>query len=76
MIQLNYDLANFKKGSRIKIKTQDGIPINPYWRERLRDSRIDNCIEFVDKAKKKEKKEIEKESETLIINQKKKGAKL
>lgn len=66
MIQLNYDLAGHKKGSKVKIRTKDGIPVNPYWRERLIDSRIDKCIEYVSKAKTEETKEIEKEIETQI----------
>lgn len=25
-----------------------GIPVSPFWRRRVRDMKIDNCIEFLD----------------------------
>lgn len=62
MIQLNYELNGHKKGSKIKIRTKDGVPVDPYWRERLKDSKMDKCIEFCNKGKKKETKEVEKEA--------------
>lgn len=53
MIKLNYALRGYKKGAKINIKTKDGVPIDSYWRERLKDSKTDNCIEFCKKKIKK-----------------------
>lgn len=72
MIQLNYDLGDHKKGSRIKIKTKDGIPVDPYWRRRFYDSKMDKCMEYCDKAKTKEAKEIEKEFNLNVKDKQKK----
>jgi len=42
---LNCDLKNHKKGSVINIKTDDDyIPVDLYWKRRLEDSKIDNCV--------------------------------
>lgn len=57
-IKLNVDLGKFQKGSIINIKVDDNdIPIEQYWRARLKDSAKDNCIELVqDDIKIKSKK--------------------
>ena len=56
-------LAGKKKGDVIKIKCTKVvekvgtknvtryIPIDHYWRNRVKDSEIDKCVEFVDKPK-------------------------
>lgn len=51
-IKLNTALRGNIAGSIIRIKvveTQDGdyIPEDIYWRQRLKDSEIDGCIEYV-----------------------------
>lgn len=51
-IKLNCDLKNHKKGHIITINLYD-----IYWRNRLRDAKIDNCIEIV-KEKSHEQKVV------------------
>jgi hypothetical protein len=51
-IKLNTSLRGNPKDSIIRIKVTedeygDYIPKDIYWRQRLKDSEIDNCIEFV-----------------------------
>lgn len=59
-LKINAPLKNLKPGAIINIQTdKDGVPLERYWRDRLRDSEIDNCVEIVD-AKKKERKESDK----------------
>lgn len=37
-------------GDEVKIPVDEGgIPLDKYWRRRLRDSKIDNCIEIKEK---------------------------
>ena len=67
-LQLNAPLAGKKKGDVIRIeciKVIDKvggknvtryIPTDMYWRNRVKDSKIDKCVEFVDKPKPDEKK--------------------
>ena len=61
MIKLNTDLRGLKAGTTIGIKTdKDGTPLDRYWRNRMKDAPIDNCIEVVKtkvKTKTKGKKE-------------------
>lgn len=37
----------------------DGVPLNSYWRQRIRDAKTDNCCEFIEEKKKTKKKEVE-----------------
>lgn len=39
--------SNLEVGKIIKIEDKEGIPTNRFWRARLKDSKIDNCIEIV-----------------------------
>lgn len=54
-VRLNKDLRGMKAGTTIGIKTdKHGTPLERYWRDRMKDAPIDNCIEVV-KVKKKTK---------------------
>lgn len=55
-IKLNVDLLGFKAGRIIRLATNDsGKPADQFWRNRLKDSSIDNCVEIVKEEKKKSK---------------------
>lgn len=62
-IKINQNLSTpfgkFKKDEVIEVATDsDGVPLQKFWRNRLQDSHIDNCVEiFVEK--KAEEKPIE-----------------
>lgn len=43
-IVINKDFGEFKKGSKIKVDANKGIPLDKFWRDRLKDSEIDNCV--------------------------------
>lgn len=59
-LKLNSALRGKKKGQIVRIRVdKDGIPIERYWRNRLKDAEIDNCVEFVKKKKKKKFKPLE-----------------
>lgn len=58
MIKLNAPLAGHEKGSIIPIKVhKDGTPVEKYWRDRKKDSKIDKCIELI-KPEKESKKAV------------------
>lgn len=60
-IKLNTDLNGFKKNRIIDIKADsEGTAIDPFWRERLKDSEIDNCVEIVIEEKSKLSKRVKK----------------
>ena len=51
-LQLNTNLRGQVKGTVVKIKVDKaGTPVERYWRDRVRDSKIDSCVEFVGAAK-------------------------
>ena len=50
-LKLNQDLKTPKgklvKGSTIEVADIDGVPTDKFWRDRIKDSAIDNCVEIV-----------------------------
>lgn len=47
-IQVNINIGKIKKGSQIMIDVDnEGIPLDKFWRKRLKDSAIDNCIQVI-----------------------------
>ena len=58
-IKLNQDLrtpnGQLKKDDVIEIADEQGIPNDHFWRNRLKDSAIDNCIEVISTKKKENK---------------------
>ena len=55
-INTNFSARNLKKGSVIEIDVdKDNIPLDIYWRRRLKDSAIDQCVELVTNNSKKVK---------------------
>jgi hypothetical protein len=46
-IKINSKIRNYKIGETIEIEDLDGIPTDIFWRNRLNDSKIDNCIEVI-----------------------------
>jgi hypothetical protein len=48
-LKLNADLRGHKKGEVIKLEARGRMPIDVYWKRRIRDARIDNCVELVEK---------------------------
>lgn len=63
LFKLNYDLKDknrtYKKGGMVKVKMKDDVPVNKFWRDKLKDSKIDNCMELVETKKKINIKEKE-----------------
>ena len=57
-IQINKLLGEHKPGDTIKvISDKEGVPLDKYWRSRLKDAETDQCCEKV-KPKKRTKKEV------------------
>lgn len=55
-LKLNAPLYGLAAGSVVEVQTAaDGHPVDRRWRDRLRDARIDNCVEIV-QSKTKAKK--------------------
>ena len=46
-IKMNRDVWKYKAGEVIDIPENHGIPLENFWRRRLRDSAIDGCCEIV-----------------------------
>jgi len=50
-LKINADLAGCKKGQVITLKSKNKMPLDIYWRKRVRDSIHDNCVEMVENKK-------------------------
>ncbi len=48
------NIGGYRVGAIIPLKChgKTGIPMDPYWRRRLRDAAVDGCIKVVKKEKK------------------------
>jgi len=50
-IKIKTPFGKFKAGAGINVAANDkGVPLDKFWRNRLRDSKVDNCIEVVKDA--------------------------
>lgn len=50
---IKYNKKRFKQGQIIKIDVDiNNTPLDRFWRNRVKDSSIDNCVEFVPDDKK------------------------
>jgi len=55
-IKINKNLPNFSAGTELTLSVDDfGTPFDNFWRNRLKDSSIDNCIEIIKSTKKSKK---------------------
>lgn len=53
-IKLNVPLKGKKAGAEFPIMVDKaGTPLDLFWRKRVKDSKIDNCLEIVKKTKEK-----------------------
>lgn len=41
-------------GKVVEVKTRQGVPVSREWRNRLRDSKFDNCVSVVEPKKAKQ----------------------
>lgn len=47
-LKLNAPLLNYKEGSIVTIDCdKGGTPLDIFWRRRVKDSKIDNCVQWV-----------------------------
>lgn len=47
-IKINKAIRGYQPGAIIKIKTdRHGVPLERYWRDRMKDAPIDGCIEII-----------------------------
>jgi len=58
-IKVLKDIPGYNAGKVVKVKDNAGIPLDKFWRDRLRDAAIDGRVEIV-KAKKPKKSEGDK----------------
>ncbi len=51
-IKLNYDMKGHKKDTVLLVKVdKEGVPVDRYWRDRIKESAKDNCVSWVDEKK-------------------------
>lgn len=55
-IEILKDFGAHKKGTKIKTTARDGIPMQQFWRDRLKDAEYDNCVKIVQKTTRKPSK--------------------
>jgi len=63
-LKINKDFSHYKAGKTVDIPVdKDGIPTTAFWRKRIKDSVLDNCVEVVTEEKKAKAKTKSKSSD-------------
>ena len=53
-LKLNKPMMGYDAGRKITIQTDaSGVPLEKFWRRRLKDAKIDNCVEEIKLSKPK-----------------------
>ena len=53
-LKLNSPMAGFEARREVTIQTdRSGVPLEKFWRRRLKDAETDNCVEVVKASKPK-----------------------
>ena len=68
LLKINIGMGQYEEGSIQKIKcTDDGTPINTFWRRRLRDAKVDSCVEWYrPEVKQETKSEVKQVSKPKV----------
>lgn len=52
-LKINQPLRGYAPGQTIQIEVDEsGVPLERYWRDRLKDAQADSCVELVKGSKK------------------------
>lgn len=63
-LKVNNEALQLMYGAEIEIDvSKTGVPLKRYWRNRLRDAKIDNCVEVVEGKKPSAKVKTEKKGD-------------
>jgi len=55
-LKLNQPMKGFDAGRTVTVQTDtSGVPLEKFWRRRLRDAKIDNCVEVIKSSGRKAK---------------------
>ena len=54
-IKINFTFGRYKKGQIVTVPSIGEMPAEKYWRDRIRDSKIDQCVSIVDRKKSSKK---------------------
>ncbi len=60
-IRINTPFMSWRKGQEVNVDARDGLPVSKFWRDRLKDSKIDGCVSIVEPAKKTSSKKSNRE---------------
>lgn len=56
-LKLNMAMAGYEAGRTVTVQTDaSGVPLDKFWRRRLKDAAIDNCVEEIKPSKPKAEK--------------------
>jgi len=56
-VKLNTPMQGYEAGREVTIECDSsGVPLQKFWRRRLKDAKIDNCVEVIKPSKPKQEK--------------------
>lgn len=66
-LKINIAMYGYAIGQEVSVETDSkGTPFDKYWRRRLKDSEIDNCLEVMKPSKPRKDTEIDNGKERKI----------
>ena len=66
-LKLNSEMHGFPVGHVVSVQTDEhGVPLEKFWRRRLRDAVTDNCVEVVEPLKPKKAKQSKSKNEERV----------
>lgn len=57
ILKINIPMMGKKAGDTFNVEIKNGVIKDKFWRNRLHDAKIDNCVEIVDNKKTKIKEQ-------------------
>lgn len=56
-LKLNKPMAGYEAGRTVTVQADpSGVPLDRFWRRRIKDAKIDNCLEVIKPSKPKSEK--------------------
>jgi len=70
-IKIKTPFGNLKAGTSMSIDANDkGVPLEKFWRNRLRDSKVDGCIEVISDSSSKTKEDKKPDAKKPVKEEK------
>ena len=50
-LRINQVVGQYREGDEVKVRSKNGVPLDKFWRDRIKDSEYDNCVTVLKKKR-------------------------